>query len=67
MQPGGAAKRPCAKLYSAAAPMLPFAGSLRGPDGYGQRPARLCNAAHGLFGRNPKGTWLKQRHSLLHS
>jgi hypothetical protein len=19
-------------------------------------PARLCNAAHGLFGRNPKGT-----------
>jgi hypothetical protein len=33
----------------------------------GWSPARLCNAAHGLFGRNPQGIWLKQRHSLLHS
>ncbi len=33
----------------------------------GWSPARLCNAAHGLFGRNPEGIWLKQRHSLLHS
>jgi hypothetical protein len=33
----------------------------------GLPPARLCNAAHGLFGRNPKGTGWKQRHSSLHS
>jgi hypothetical protein len=30
-------------------------------------PEWLRNAAHGIFGRNPEGTWLKPRHSLLHS
>ncbi|MDO9032543.1 MAG: hypothetical protein Q7V09_19100, partial [Hydrogenophaga sp.] len=30
-------------------------------------PARLRNAAHGLFGRNPKGMGWKKRHSSLHS
>jgi hypothetical protein len=33
----------------------------------GRAPAMFRNAAHGLFGRNPKGTWLNARHSSLHS
>jgi hypothetical protein len=33
----------------------------------GRPPARPRNAAHGLFGRNPKGMGWKQRHSSLHS
>ena len=36
-------------------------------DRRGRPPARLRNAAHGSFGRNPQGRWLKQRHSSLHS
>jgi hypothetical protein len=33
----------------------------------GLAPGKACNAAHGLFGRNPKGISLKQHHSLLRS
>src|SRR5215468_5289007 len=31
------------------------------------RPARLCNAAIGVFGSNPKGTGVLGRHSVLPS
>ncbi|MEZ5703348.1 MAG: DUF4347 domain-containing protein [Burkholderiaceae bacterium] len=35
--------------------------------GRGSPPARFCNAAHDLFGCNPKGKGRKQRHSSLRS
>ena len=34
---------------------------------WGAAPARLGNAANGPWGRNPKGTRPKPRHSSLHS
>ncbi|WP_332777141.1 hypothetical protein, partial [Polaromonas sp.] len=57
---GGVAQRPCAKLYSAATPMPPFAWFASQTNGYGRPPDKALQRRAWPFWLQPEGNVLNR-------